>query len=242
MQIYDHNNDCYKPCEATEYTYAIGTAFFIQVNENNQTITLDTVADSRAFRAPSRDMRSVEEFRLALKAEDTEYTLDNFWISASEEATEEYEIGKDLLKMGTPTSAKTAQMWATKGGLKLCDIETRMEGNGASSDLNLYVPQAGMYELEVEKMPEDATLYLTYNGRAIWVLSASPYMLDLNAGVTEGYGLRIEAQAPQVATGFENGGLLNDANNVRKVVIDNTIYIITPEGKMYDIVGKSVKY
>lgn len=242
MQIYDHNNDCYKPCEATEYTYAIGTAFFIQVNENNQTITLDTVADSRAFRAPSRDMRSVEEFRLALKAEDTEYTLDNLWISASEEATEEYEIGKDLLKMGTPTSAKTAQMWATKGGLKLCDIETRMEGNGASSDLNLYVPQAGMYELEVEKMPEDATLYLTYNGRAIWVLSASPYMLDLNAGVTEGYGLRIEAQAPQVATGFENGGLLNDTNNVRKVVIDNTIYIITPEGKMYDIVGKSVKY
>jgi len=242
MQIYDHNNDCYKPCEATEYTYAIGTAFFIQVNKNNQTITLDTVADSRAFRAPSRDMRSVEEFRLALKAEDTEYTLDNLWISASEEATEEYEIGKDLLKMGTPTSAKTAQMWATKGGLKLCDIETRMEGNGASSDLNLYVPQAGMYELEVEKMPEDATLYLTYNGRAIWVLSASPYMLDLNAGVTEGYGLRIEAQAPQVATGFENGGLLNDANNVRKVVIDNTIYIVTPEGKMYDIVGKSVKY
>lgn len=242
MQIYDHNNDCYKPCEATEYTYAIGTAFFIQVNKNNQTITLDTVADSRAFRAPSRDMRLVEEFRLALKAEDTEYTLDNLWISASEEATEEYEIGKDLLKMGTPTSAKTAQMWATKGGLKLCDIETRMEGNGASSDLNLYVPQAGMYELEVEKMPEDATLYLTYNGRAIWVLSASPYMLDLNAGVTEGYGLRIEAQAPQVATGFENGGLLNDANNVRKVVIDNTIYIITPEGKMYDIVGKSVKY
>ena len=240
MQIYDHTNDCYTPCEATQFTYAVGTAFFIQVNENNQTISLNEATDSREFRAPSRAMRYVDEFRLTLKAEDAERASDYLWISASEEATEDYVIGQDLLKMGTPTAAKTAQMWATKGGLKLCDIETRMDGNGAYSDLNLYVPQAGSYELTVEKMPEDATLYLTYNGNVIWDLTASPYVLDLTKGTTTGYGLRIEAaNAPQITTGVED--VQGNGTSVRKVIIDNTMYIITPEGEIYNAIGKKVQ-
>ena len=45
-----------------------------------------------------------------------------------------------------------------------------------------------------------------------------------------------------MTTGVENGELLNGENGVRKVIIDNKMYIITPEGAMYDVVGKSVKY
>ena len=69
----------------------------------------------------------------------------------------------------------------------------------------------------------------------------SPYELNLEQGTTEGYGLRIVA-SQQTTTDIENGGLLNDANGVRKVLIDNVIYIVTPEGKMYDIVGKGIKF
>ena len=132
-------------------------------------------------------------------------------------------------------------MWATKNGKKLCDIESRMVNYKASSDLNFFAPQATTFELTAEEMPENATLYLTKNGKAIWNLSMSPYELNLEQGTTEGYGLRIVA-SQQTTTDIENGGLLNDANGVRKVLIDNVIYIVTPEGKMYDIVGKGIKF
>jgi hypothetical protein len=73
-------------------------------------------------------------------------------------------------------------------------------------------------------------------------LSMSPFTFDLTKGTTEGFGLCLVADAPKVTTDIENDELLNGENGVRKVLIDDKVYIVTPEGKMYDIVGKSVKY
>jgi hypothetical protein len=237
--VYDHINDRYMEREAADYTYAVGTAFFVQVDEAKN-IDLTTVAEQRAFLAPARERRSVEEFRLALTEEGIANVADYMWVSASEEATGEYVIGRDLLKMGTPTQAKVAQMWSTNNGLTLCDIEMPLVNNKANCALGLYAPKAGMYELTVDRAPEDADLYLTYNGEVIWDLTASPYVFDLAKGTTEGYGLRIAARAPQIATGIDETNA--DSQSVRKVVINDKIYLITPEGKMYDIIGKSVKY
>jgi hypothetical protein len=238
MQVYDHTNDCYVPCEAAEYTYAIGTAFFIQATEN-QEITLDSVSDVREFRAPSRVGRTVNEFRLGLKPEYAERAVDHLWISASEDATGEYTIGHDLLKMGTPTSSKVAQLWTTRNNMNLCDIEMPLNAGKATTNISLYTPTAGLYTLEIEKSPKDATLYLTYNGRIIWNLSASPYEFDLAKGTTEGYGLKLYVS--QVATDIDQTDDAQDTG-VRKVMIDNVIYIITPEGIMYDLMGKRVNY
>ena len=240
IQVNDHTNKCYVQKEASEYTYAVGTAFFVQV-PNVQNIDLTSVSDTRDFLAPARESRTVNEFRLALKAEN-ESLSDHLWVSASEEATGEYTIGHDLLKMGTPTDSKVAQVWTNAYGMQLCDIEMLLKSNKANTNLSLYAPVAGIYTLEIEKAPADATLYLTQNNRVIWNLTMSPYDFDLTKGTTEGYGLRIVAQTPQVTTDIENGGLLNGENGVRKVLIDNVLYIVTPEGKMYDIVGKGVNF
>ena len=237
VQLYDHTNNVYVTREADEYIFAVGTSFFVQVG-GEQEIEFAN-ATNRAILAPARDARTVDEFRLALKAEDEERVVDQLWISASEEATGEYVIGRDLLKMGTPTSAKVAQMWTVSNGQNLCDLEMPLVGNNASTSLNLYAPQAGTYEIAVEKSPADATLYLTQNGNVVWNLSMSPYTIDLTKGTTSGYGLRIVADR-QTTTDVENAEIENQG--VRKVLIDDKIYIVTPEGKMYDIVGKSVKY
>lgn len=237
--VYDHINDRYMECEAADYTYAVGTAFFVQVDEAKN-IDLTTVTEQRAFLAPARERRSVEEFRLALTEEGNANVADYMWVSASEEATGEYVIGRDLLKMGTPTQAKVAQMWSTNNGLTLCDIEMPLVNNKANCALGLYAPKAGSYELAVDRAPEDASLYLTYNDQVIWDLTASPYVFDLAKGTTDGYGLRIAARAPQIATDIDETNA--DSQSVRKVVINDKIYLITPEGKMYDIIGKSVKY
>ena len=181
----------------------------------------------------------MEECRLTLRDENDKQ-VDVLYYSASEEATDAYVIGKDLLKLGTPTEAKVAQMWATKGGKKLCDIEAALVNDNAVAPLSLFTPKAGEYMLSVEQMPEDATLYLTYNDQVIWDLTQGAYMFVLEKGSTEGYGLSLQAKrAPQVTTGMENTNA--DSHSVRKVLINNTIYIITPEGEMYNIMGKNIQ-
>ncbi len=241
IQVYDHAHDRYVQRDADEYTYAVGTAFFVQVDEEKG-VDLTAVNEHRGFLAPAHYQgRTFDEFRLALTAEGANDAADHLWVSASEEATGEYVIGHDLVKMGTPTSAKVAQMWCARNNINLCDIEMPLVANKAQTPLSIFAPKAGLYEIAVERTPEDATLYLTYNGRAIWNLSMSAYEFDLEQGTTEGYGLRIVA-SEQTTTDIENGGLLNDENGVRKVMIDDVIYIVTPEGKMYDIVGKGVKF
>ena len=237
IQVYDHAHDRYVQRDANEYTYAVGTAFFVQVDEKKD-VDLTAVNEDRGFLAPVRYQgRTFDEFRLALTAEGVNDAADRLWVSASEEATGEYVIGRDLVKMGTPTSAKVAQMWSERNGLKLCDIEVQLMGSSATCELGLYAPKAGSYTLDVERAPENTMLYLTYNGRAIWNLTYSPYVFDLTKGTTEGYGLKMYVM--QVATDLEESGF-SDQN--RKVLIDDVIYIVTPEGKMYDVTGKSANY
>lgn len=238
VQLYDHTNNVYVTREADNYIFAVGTAFFMQVDAA-QTITF-TDASNRPLMAPERGARAVDEFRLALIADETALATDHLWVSASEEATGEYTIGQDLLKMGTPAESKLAQMWVERDNMNLCDVELVMANDEANTPISISAPQGGYYTLAVEKAPEDAELYLTYNDQVIWNLSTGAYTLELAKGTTSGYGLRIEAaQAPQIATGMES--TVTDTKSARKVLINNTLYIVTPEGKMYDVVGKSVK-
>ena len=238
-QAYDHSTNTYELVDGTK-TFAVGSAFFVQVAEN--TAISWTAADANGNRpmfAPQREAEEVEEFRLGLRPEDAEKHADVLYFSASEEATDAYVIGHDLLKMGTITDSKKARMWATKGGKNLCDVEAELVNNNARCELGLFAPKAGAYTLSIEEAQEEATLYLTYNNRVIWNLSASAYTFDLEQGSTTGYGLRLVAEAPQMHTGIDETGA--DAQGVKKMLIDNVLYLVTPQGAMYDINGKIIK-
>lgn len=241
VQVYNHSEDNYTTYDADEKAYAVGTAFFLQADEYLSSISLTATDGSKALRAPQYEVRELDEFRLTLTAEGEDRYTDRMWVSASDEATGEYVIGHDLLKMGTPKNAKVAQMWTVSNDLRLCDIEMPLINDMSQCPLMFFAPNAQTYEIAVDQAPEDATLYLTYNGRIIWSLSASPYTIDLTKGTTEGYGLRIVARhnAPSVATGIDELNVDQDGN--RKVLIDNMLYIITPEGAMYSVTGEKVK-
>lgn len=237
VQVYDHTNNVYITTEADEKAFAVGTAFFMQVKAA-QPIVLETAQNSRPLLAPARSGAETGEFRLALTADGTDYVADRLWVSASEEATMEYTIGHDLIKMGTPTQAKMAQMWVPAGELNLCDVEMPMLNNNASTPVSIYAPKEGLYTLSVDRAPEDALLFLTKDGRVIWNLSMTPYLMELSKGTTENYGLRLVRTHTEVATGvdeIETAGV-----HGRKVIIDNMIYIITSDGAMYDMTGKKV--
>ncbi len=240
IQLYDHKHKCYQARPAKDYTIAVGLSFFMQFDKVETINLLSAEDNGDKFMAPKREVRAVDHFRLALTAEDAVNAADYIWVSASEEATAEYTIGSDVLKMGTLSEATVARMWTKRDGMNLCKSEMQLVDNEANCELGLFAPQARTYTIAIEEAPEDADLYLTYNGEVIWDLTASPYVLDLAKGMTDGYGLRVEARAPQIATGVDETNA--DSKSVRKVLINNTIYLITPEGKMYDIVGKSAKY
>ena len=241
MQVYNHAENKYDLVSGNK-TFAVGTSFFVQVDAETPSMMWNVAeaSEERPLYAPKREANEVEEFLLSLRKEGKSYVSDNLYFSASEEATEEYVIGHDLRKMGTIAESKSAQMWSTKGGKNLCDVETTLNGSTATTPLSIFAPTAGSYELTVESAPENAVLYLTYNGRAIWNLTYSPYVFDLTKGTTEGYGLKMYVM--QTTTDLENAETLSGENGVRKVLIDDVIYIVTPDGMMYDITGKSAKY
>ena len=224
VQMYNHTYNRYDVVDDVDWStkaLAVGTAFSIQVL-GEQSIVLTEADAEKPLRAPKMDnSRIIEEFYLTLTDSETAKMTDRLWVSASEEATGEYVIGRDLLKMGTPTQAKVAQMWAINNNLTLCDIEMPFVSEQASCALGLFAPKAGSYELMIERAPEDADLYLTYNDQVIWDLTASPYVFDLEKGTTEGYGLRIMARAPQITTGVDETNA--DSQSVRKVVINDKI-------------------
>ena len=242
VQVYSHSTNSYLPVNIDEYTYVVGSSYFVQAKEANSEITYTHSGANHTLRAPQRSVETISEFTLSLINESTQSETDRLYVGASEDALNTYEAGRELTKFATPTDAKTAQIWANAYGLQLCDIDMLLNNGNANCTLGLFAPKAGKYTLSIKKAPEDSELYLTYNDNIIWNLTESPYVFDLAKGTTNGYGLLcVKARVPQVATGVEQSEY-SDQSSVRKVIIDNTLYIITPEGKMYDIVGKSVKY
>ncbi len=235
VQVYDNNSGAYSAVYTNSATFVVGRPFFIQTESG--TLSLTAADGTRAaYYAPARNQAEKQNpIGIVLSTENDE-ACDNLFIRASEDATEDYVIGRDLVKMGTTT--KKAQMWVNACGKKLCVREEAMRNNTATYPLSLYAPQAGEYTLNTENVPDGAELYLTYNGQAIWNLRYNPYTLDLTQGMTEGYALKLYVS--EIATGIV--GVDGDRQNeVRKVLIDNTIYIVMPDGALYDINGKKVK-
>ena len=192
------------------------------------------------LRAPQRTTVSPTSFKLSLTRENEEIASDRLYVGATNESLNSYEIGRDLSKVGDPLEAKEAQIWVNAYGMKLCDIDMPLNNNVAACDLSVFAPQAGQYTLAVERAQENTVLYLTYNGRPIWNLTMSPYMFDLEKGTTEGYGLQLYVrQSPEVATGVD--GVQDAEIGVQKVLINDKMYLITPEGAMFDATGKKIQ-
>ena len=103
--------------------------------------------------------------------------------------------------------------------------------------MTINAPSAGTYTISVEAPQENATLYLTKNGRIYWNLTMGACELDLTQGLNEGYGLRLVVNAPAVVTGVDQ---IDAKAGVQKVIIDEHVYILRG-GQMYDVNGKMVK-
>ncbi len=165
---------------------------------------------------------------------------DRLFIHTNEDKeTDTYTLGQDVVKFGV--SNTVAQMWVDRYDAKLCMNTMTPVNNVAEFPLGIYAPRAGEYTIAVEQAnaTEDHSLYLTYNGEAIWNLSEGAYTATLDKGTTANYGLRVSAKAPQVATGIDEA-VVDAQGETKKVLINNQVFIIRGE-KVYTIDGQLVK-
>ena len=239
MQFLDHEANAFKTRAAGDVNLMVGSAFMLQ-HGSTEKITIAAGNSGSIALAPALTPKVVESVLHEVKLINTatEKEEDNVFFAAREEATNSYEIGRDVAKFSMGT-AKCAQMMIPAYGTNLCAADFPLVNDKASYPLTITTPAVGDYRIELAEAYEDATIYLTYEGRVIWNLSMSPYEVELQQGQTGGYGLRLVA-APKNPTDIENTEVLNGANGVQKVIIDEHVYILRGE-QLFDVTGKATR-
>ena len=229
-QILDPQSYTYITVPASSAHFTVGTPFFIQAAEEK---TMEIVAETSASLAPARRAAAAVD-KVKVMLGNADYT-DDLYVSASEDATTEYEIGKDLVKMTMTSTPIVPQIFAHAYGTYLCMVNAPMASNEATVALNLYAPAEGEYTLSVEEQ-SDATVYLLYNGNIVWNLSMGEYPIHLSQGNNAGYSLVVRRE--NAPTDVEN--IFGADEQTEKFIYNGNLYILH-EGKVFDAVGNVLK-
>ncbi len=231
VQVLDPDSYEFEDKDPNTVNFTVGTPFFYQATAT--TVLAISEANATANYAPARYTSADMMTRVYLKNENYSSRLT---ITSSEDATNEYQAGKDLVKMTMTNTPSVPRITAEAYNTKLCRIYTPMVNDQAEVALSLYAPAAGEYTIAAPE-ESNAYVYLTKDGVIIWNLSNGEYTADMKQGNNEGYGIRI-VKAPNATTGIGNAEA--GEAGVQKVVIDNNVYILRGE-KMYDATGRMVK-
>ena len=229
-QILDPMSYAYVTVPASSAHFTVGTPFFIQAAADG---AVAITAEGNGTLAPARRAATTVE-KIKVMLGNADYT-DHLYVSASEDATNDYEIGKDLVKMVMTNTPIVPQIFAEAYGARLCMVNAPMTSNEATVALNLYAPAEGEYTLSVEEQA-DATVYLLYNGNIVWNLSMSEYPIQLSQGDNAGYSLVVRRE--NAPTDVEN--ILGADEQTEKFIYNGKLYILH-EGKVFDAVGNVLK-
>lgn len=241
VQMFDYEARTYQPVDVSMNTFAVGAAYFVQVTKDSTlTMNIDTEGNN-LLRAPQRSAESVASNRFGVKLTNNGRKCDNFFVICDEDATDNYTIGTDLMKMGNLTGTKVARMWTNAKGTNLCAIHKAYNGNEAIIPLSIYAPANAEYTLSLDRNTAD-DVYLTRNGVIVWDLTMSEYTFDLNAGTDDTYALKVVRRISNTATGIDET-TDNDnrgTNFAEKIIVDGQLFILR-DGNLYDAQGRKVE-
>ena len=216
----------YKVYQPNETQFTVGTPFFIQVAGEGKMSMLSEVPASIA---PIRNSSTLVQNIKLLLANDN--YADYLYISASESATNDYEIGKDLLKMSMTTAPSVPQISAKAYGTQLCMIDVPAINDEIAVELNLYAPIEGEYRMSIHEN-EDVELYLLHHGKIVHRLSSHETTIGLQQGNNAGYSILVRKP-----TTTNTQSIHTSHDNIDKIMYDNQLIIIH-NGNSYDIMGR----
>ena len=232
VQVLNPTSYTYEVMTASMYNFTVGTPFFYQANA---TSTIDLTAPNASENYAPRRVGAAEIKNVAIHLSNAKYT-DHLYLSATDEATNEYQIGRDLVKMTMTNTPAVPQIFAEAYGNKLCMVDAPMVNEEATYALNLYAPAAGEYTIGAAQV-EGYELFLTQGGLAIWNLSMGETAIELKKGNNNGYGIVIK-KAHNTTTNVDN--VFGNDENIQKFIFNDNLYIVR-DGKMFDAQGKLVK-
>lgn len=224
--VLDPESYTYKGYQPYETQFTVGTPFFIQVAEEGKMSMLSEVPASIA---PIRNSSTLVQNIKLLLANDN--YADYLYISASESATNDYEIGKDLLKMSMTTAPSVPQISAKAYGTQLCMIDVPAINDEIAVELNLYAPIEGEYRMSIHEN-EDIELYLLHHGKIVHRLSSHETTIGLQQGNNAGYSILVRKP-----TTTNTQSIHTSHDNIDKIMYDNQLIIIH-NGNSYDIMGR----
>lgn len=225
--VLDPESYTYKGYQPNEKQFTVGTPFFIQVAEEWDMSMM--MSEVPASIAPIRNSSTLMQNIKLLLANDN--YADYLYISASESATNDYEIGKDLLKMSMTTAPSVPQISAKAYGTQLCMIDVPAINDEIAVELNLYAPIEGEYRISIHEN-EDIELYLLHHGKIIHCLSSHETTIGLQQGNNAGYSILVRKP-----TTTNTQSIHTSHDNIDKIMYDNQLIIIH-NGNSYDIMGR----
>ena len=228
----------YQTINLGESKFTVGKPLFVQATGNDAVVVTKQTSAGIVNAAPRRARVAnlpqgiAAVYRLAIAGED-QPEADNLFVQVAEdEKADRYTIGLDLVKGGVASGR--AQVWVNRYNAKLSVNTQALSDDEATYPLTIQVPANGDYVLSVgANENEDYALYL------IWNLSEEAYTANLEKGAHTNYGLRVSARAPQITTGIDEA-VVDAKGETRKVLINNTVYIIRGEN-VYSVDGQLVK-
>jgi len=239
VQVFNPVSYSFEPFTPNETNFVVGTPFFIQATpaDDGQYLVMNEASGTAAYAPKRTAAKGIQDLRVNFGNSDYQ---DRMYISANEDAKNEYETGKDLMKMTMTDKPTVAQIFGKAYGNKLCMVNAPLVNDRAEYALTLYAPEAGKYTISAQEI-EGAEVYLLRDGMILWNIAMAPYTLTLEQGNTEHYSLLLQHRTPQIVTDIELSEGVKGANAcVQKVIIDNHVYILRG-GEMYDVTGKMVK-
>lgn len=218
--------------QAKSTVFPVGIAFFIQADEDGTMIMNEEAVPNR-LRA--KEEQRQQDLSMCIRLSDSTYT-DKLYVSASEEALDVYEIGKDLVKMAMTNAPCVPQISAPYYNSNMCAVYCPFTNDEVQVPLTLYAPGAGQYALSVQ-CDDDVDAYLVQNNTLIWNLSAGAYDIDLAKGNTQGYKVVIRPKQ-QTPTDVQTNPINQDM--VEKVILNQHLYVLK-NGRVYDATGKLIR-
>ena len=241
-QVYNPDTKQYEWFDMSENQLQVGQPIFVQSTvEGTIVANASTYSSSLAPRRANGSAETMTRYEVVLTASEGEAS-DRIIVRMDEDKeADKYIVGQDLAKMGV--SSVVPQMWIDRYNSKMCIQTAIPTNNKATYPLSLFAPAAGEYMISIQESEfsnQNDMLYLTYDNRIIWNLTYAPYMVSLNMGTDTHYGLKIvRSEAPAVTTDIE-GAVVDAHGEIRKVIIDEKVYIIRG-GEIYTITGAKVQ-
>ena len=233
VQTYLNGKSQYMTVATSEAQFVVGCPFFFQASDTATMILNEANGTVDAHYAPRQE--SLDKPVCVRIAEEGKHFSDQIYLTASQEATGEYTLGRDLAKAGIGT--KSAQLWMNAYGQKLSVQDATLMGDQAYYELSIYAPKAGSYELSLPKVSANAVIYLTQDGYPIWNLNETPYVIECYKGTTNEFGLLLRLQEGGSPTDMQT---MRSSEKVQKIMKDQRIYI-NANSQLYDLMGQKVK-